>query len=109
MTSPPTTRSQFGAFVTCAVVGRPAPPGPGSGGGGGGCSLMLPLPYAGEARLELAVFREGRSWGGNSQGRASLSLGASIRLSVLYLTAMIIYVFERVQWRFVHNDRLALG
>ena len=45
--------SQFGAFVTCAVSGRP-----------GNCSLILPLPRAGAARVELAVFAEGRDWGG---------------------------------------------
>ena len=48
--------TQFGAFATCAVQGRPQQ--------GSRCSLLLPLPYVGEARLELAVFREGRSWGG---------------------------------------------
>jgi hypothetical protein len=51
--------SQFGAFVTCAVLRSRH-----SAAGSGNCSLILPLPYAGDATIELAVFREGRDWGG---------------------------------------------
>ena len=58
-------RSQFGAFVTCAVSGRQS-----------NCSLILPLPRAGVARVELAVFAEGRGWGGREGAWAAGMQGA---------------------------------
>lgn len=50
--------TQFGAFVTCAVLQAHG------NHSNDNCSLMLPLPYAGDSMIELAVFPEGRDWGG---------------------------------------------
>ncbi len=58
--------SQFGAFVTCAVLRTPPPT---------NCSLLLPLPYAGNATIELAVFPEGRDWGGKEGAWAAGAQG----------------------------------
>lgn len=58
--------SQFGAFATCAVLGRSS----------ANCSLLLPLPYAGAAAIQLAVFPEGREWGGREGAWASGQEGA---------------------------------
>jgi len=48
--------SQWGSFVTCSVAGRDA-------NADGGCTILLPLPRPGRATIEVAVLREGRTWG----------------------------------------------